>query len=288
MHFIISFVPHTPLPGLPAIGFAKSYLNNISPNLVRDYFAEASYTALTDLRREQGGIGLFLRVVDDDESVNRIAKSAEEVYNAGNSPDKIMDKIHELNVSLTPPVEEGKVLWHVIPLDLIPPSLRKANFVVEMNSFQDKFENLREKIKFVTTRENIKGAVEDILASGNTIVDVAAVDQSDLKGLPDNVKALVFKPIEGIDYKNFIQVEGILAALRAMQMNKVDELMSLYEFLTGTRYDGKASDIRKFLNDPVKLAEVAKFVFNLKPIKVLDLNDLRSMNKRLMQLMQSA
>jgi hypothetical protein len=58
--FLVSFVPDRPLAGLPAVGFAKGYLHSISPHLVRDYFAEASYQALL----EQGGKSLFLRLVD--------------------------------------------------------------------------------------------------------------------------------------------------------------------------------------------------------------------------------
>lgn len=61
---IISFVPENPLPGRPAIGFAKGYLHGISSHLVRDAFAEASYRALTDFRQKEGGLGLFLRLLD--------------------------------------------------------------------------------------------------------------------------------------------------------------------------------------------------------------------------------
>ncbi|MBI4342810.1 MAG: pyruvate, phosphate dikinase, partial [Candidatus Omnitrophica bacterium] len=66
---IISCVPEQPLPGRPAIGFAKSYLHQVSPHLVRDAFAEASYRALTELRESVGGAGLFLRLVDSDETL---------------------------------------------------------------------------------------------------------------------------------------------------------------------------------------------------------------------------
>jgi len=64
--FVISFVPEKAnlVPGTPAIGFAKGYLDNISPNMVRDYFAEASYNALTQIRQEQGGRGVFVRIAD--------------------------------------------------------------------------------------------------------------------------------------------------------------------------------------------------------------------------------
>ncbi len=62
--FIISFVPEKPIAGRPAIGFAKGYLHNVSPHMVRDFFAEASYQALTVERGEAGGRGVFLRLVD--------------------------------------------------------------------------------------------------------------------------------------------------------------------------------------------------------------------------------
>src|SRR5262249_45092969 len=51
---LISFIAEKPLPGLPAIGFAKGYLDRVSPNLVRDTFAEKSYQALTDPQEGRG------------------------------------------------------------------------------------------------------------------------------------------------------------------------------------------------------------------------------------------
>lgn len=66
--FIISFVPEKMLPGLPAIGFAKGYLHHVSPHLVRDYFAEASYQALLS----QKGKGLFLRLIDNPTEINML------------------------------------------------------------------------------------------------------------------------------------------------------------------------------------------------------------------------
>lgn len=60
--FIISFIPKKEIPGHKAIGFAKGYLNDVSPHMVRDFFAEASYKALTELRKDVGGEGVFLRM----------------------------------------------------------------------------------------------------------------------------------------------------------------------------------------------------------------------------------
>ena len=54
----------------PAIGFAKGYLHNISSNMARDLFAEASYRALTESRKDQGGFGLFLRIIDSKKNID--------------------------------------------------------------------------------------------------------------------------------------------------------------------------------------------------------------------------
>ena len=73
--FIVSFVAENPIPGKPAIGFAKGYLHNVSSNLVRDLFAEASYQALTDLRKQEGGQGFFLRIIDSKQNIDMIGQA---------------------------------------------------------------------------------------------------------------------------------------------------------------------------------------------------------------------
>ena len=71
---IVSFVPEQVTPGRPAVGFAKGYLDNVSPNMVRDLFAEASYKALTEPRKNEAGedvtgaAGVFLRITDSEEN----------------------------------------------------------------------------------------------------------------------------------------------------------------------------------------------------------------------------
>jgi hypothetical protein len=79
--FIISFVPEEALPGRPAVGFVKGYLDNVSPNMVRDLFAEASYKALTDPRKNEAGeditgaAGVFIRITDSAKNRAILAKS---------------------------------------------------------------------------------------------------------------------------------------------------------------------------------------------------------------------
>lgn len=89
MPFIVSFVPENMLSGRPAIGFAKGYLHNVSPNMVRDLFAEASYKALTDPRKNEAGeavlgaAGIFLRITDSDDNRDMLARSFEAALNPG-------------------------------------------------------------------------------------------------------------------------------------------------------------------------------------------------------------
>lgn len=79
--FIISVIPRKMVPGLPAIGFAKGYLDDISPNIVRDLFAEASYRALTKPRTDEAGqaikgaAGVFLRIEDSKDNLDMLLHS---------------------------------------------------------------------------------------------------------------------------------------------------------------------------------------------------------------------
>jgi hypothetical protein len=81
MPFIVSFVPGNTFSGRPAIGFAKGYLHDVSPNMVRDLFAEASYKALTGPRKNESGedvigaAGIFLRINDSDDDRDIFAQS---------------------------------------------------------------------------------------------------------------------------------------------------------------------------------------------------------------------
>jgi hypothetical protein len=74
--FIISFIPEKHINGKPSIGFAKSYLHDISPNMARDLFAEASYKALTESRKDHGGMGLFLRMIDFEDNISMFKQAA--------------------------------------------------------------------------------------------------------------------------------------------------------------------------------------------------------------------
>ena len=120
--FIISFVPESPLPGRPAIGFAKSYLHNISPHMVRDFFAEASYKALTELRRNEGGLGIFLRLMDSNARAGftlDIAKTAKKQGRLGEAFEILDDFITTGVEGIPGQLEEAKAMLNEIMQEIL-------------------------------------------------------------------------------------------------------------------------------------------------------------------------
>lgn len=87
--FIVSFLPENTkaaVSGRPAIGFAKGYLNNVSPHMARDLFAEMSYRALTEPRKNEAGeevkdaAGIFLRMIDIEADRALLTQSFDKVF----------------------------------------------------------------------------------------------------------------------------------------------------------------------------------------------------------------
>ena len=190
--------------------------------------------------------------------------------------------IHDLDIELIPPVEKGKILWHVIPIDLVPHAVR-SEFVGIINSINRDYPDLKEKIKVVNDKQDLGSIVAGLIADPGNIVDVAVGDVQDLEILPDGVKALVFKGELG----DFRHLEGILAALRALHNNNIDGLLKLYEILTGEKFDeSMAGDIVSKINDPKQLAEI--IVFTLKPVEVYEIEYIRELNKQLLQFIYAA
>lgn len=192
---------------------------------------------------------------------------------------EVMEQLNKIDMTLIPVVPEGKKLWHVIDEELIPHAIRNdfRKLVKDMN----KLPRVREKIRVVTGRQDIAAVAAELAADSANIVGVAVTSEDILNALPKNVKALVFKGEPG----DFRQIEGIIAALRALHGNNIPDLIAVYEILTGNRFNG---DIKALLaaNDPKTLAEA--IIFNLKPIEIHDPAILREINEKLLNFLRAA
>jgi len=195
-----------------------------------------------------------------------------------------MALIHASNLELLPPVAEGKTMYHVIPVSLIPQGYQRTKFIEFVGELNRRYPGARERIRVVTDRQDFRKVVEDLAADPNNIVDVALDDETLIDTLSKEIKMLVFKP-EGGDLGDFRQLEGILAALRALHIEDVaqrnEKLSRLYELLTG-----KAPQNIPDISDPREFAR--QFIFVLPPIKVKEYGDLKRLNENLLRLIESA
>ncbi|MGB2631190.1 MAG: hypothetical protein WBD24_07340 [Candidatus Omnitrophota bacterium] len=186
-----------------------------------------------------------------------------------------MVSIHEINLKLIPPVEEGKVMWHVIPAELIPYSVRN-DFVAIVSMINRKYPDAREKIKIVTERQDFYATVRDLADDPGNVVDVAVAAREDLAELPKMVKGLVFSG----ELADFRQLEGIIAALRALQQKEVLDLIKLYMLMTGESFKGNITELQNVLEDSMRLAEF--MVFSLGPVRIHNAKELDELNRRLL------
>jgi len=259
----------------------QSYISHYQATSVRlSRILEARLTAAEYLRQ-------WSRAIARKESKIRPSTGAETVIA---KVEDAIDKIHSLNIDVTPPIEEGKTLWHIIPAKLVPGSphynqqVRFTEFVSDINR---RYPNIREKIKVVTDRQDLLETVKGLAADPNNIVDVALDDESYINGLPDNVKMLVFKPVTdnlgGVG--DFVQLEGVLAGLRALHIEdfgqRREKLERLYELLTGEK-------VTQFPNTQDAREFARNFIIKLPPIKVQDPDALRRINENLLRLMEAA
>jgi len=227
----------------------------------------------------------------DAEYAARLVMVAEAINDleseAGISTVSAMDAIHKLDLDLIPPVEKGKTLCHIIPIDLIPQSAdynQRSKFVEFIRQLNRDYPESRERIEVITDRQNLAERVRTLAADPNNIVDVALSDAIFIDSMPD-VPMLIFEPKDG-DLGDFRQLEGIIAALRALHIRdysqRIAALTSIHKLLTG-------KDPEHIPAADVSLKEFAKiFRFILPPITVKDAKELQRLNDNLLRLIESA
>jgi predicted NBD/HSP70 family sugar kinase len=189
-----------------------------------------------------------------------------------------METIHDMNMSLLPPVETGKILYHVIPKSIVPQTI-----MGEFGKLARWTKNYRERIVVVDDKDFIDTVAKLSDDKNNKVL--AAVPKEDmLAGLRSGVKALVFRSdTEGV--YGFRQLEGVIAALRALERSDASALTRIYRILTGSDFSGAEKDILDNIGDPRGLAKF--MIFNLKPVPV-NYKELPVLNRRLLEFIRSA
>jgi len=228
-------------------------------------------------------------------SEEQITQAHETIWGIINNAMGIYKAIKESDKSalaMLPPVEQDKTLWHVIPAELIPDVKVDGELLInkitkDLKDLYRRMPNLKEKIMITSRKQN---AVEQAgrLASENpnNIVDIALIKPEDLSLLPEGVRAIVFKYQGG----DFVHLEGILAALRALhnpdKLQAAQELIKLHGILADNKLALNAAEIASAINDPAKLYSLISFY--LKPITVRDTKELEELHKAALSMLYSA
>ena len=187
---------------------------------------------------------------------------------------------------------EGKIVYHLIPMELVPDDQK---WMIQKIENVQADPNVKEKIRFLDRSEceQYEKIAADLLDKG-FIVDMALLDPSEddiaklelLKLKDKGFKALVFSQKEP---GNFQQLDGILYALRALQNENRQALEMLYRLLTGTKMGGELEEALHSvdLNDPAEMIKKG-IVFRLPPIIIKDHNKLSELNRAMQDSLISA
>jgi hypothetical protein len=157
---------------------------------------------------------------------------------------------------------------------------RKRKFRSLLGSIRSRPENFREKIIIGNKGESIEETIARVLKRyPNAKINAAVTDrnkQSELSGR--NVLSLVFEAEAGPC--NFRQLEGVVAALRALSRDDRETLFEVYHLLTGSPFEGPvAQDIGELIK---------ALVFKLPPAEIKNTGDLKRLNENIITFIQAA
>ena len=172
--------------------------------------------------------------------------------------------------------EERQALWHIIEEDAIP-AAQYSTIAPDINKKFGIESDVHEHIIILNKNNTLSGVISEIRGKDSrAIIDVALSDESHI-GLIDDIKVkkMVFKT-----ENDFIDLDGVLKALRALHYENADEtlavLLRLYSVMAGQPPEG---------NLPVVSGT---YVFKLPRIHRENINDIPKLNAHLLELLASA
>jgi hypothetical protein len=189
----------------------------------------------------------------------------------------ILGIVHDVNMSLVP--QTKNTIHYVIDENLVPLSMRNEVRIF-LDRFYKKYPFIGEKEKIaIVSHGNLLKRIEELSGrGGDGHINAAVSHKNIINSLPEGVKALVFSGVK--EESEFVNLEGIIASLRALHQENVQSLLELFELLTGEDSDtGKFydNDLSQLLSDPERLSKI--LVFHLRPM--IDLTDMIDLKRTL-------
>ncbi|MFH1878550.1 MAG: hypothetical protein ABH883_07075, partial [Candidatus Omnitrophota bacterium] len=248
----------------------------------------------------------LISAFDNEELTTFITRTEELRENTiimeGKYPERVNDSaidyknalIHIKNELLVRLESETKVVYHLIPRSLIP---EQQQWIIQKIEKANRDEQVKEKIRFLTDEEyaDYENVVRSFLSEG-FIVNLALdnpreADKDKVSALAKleqgaNFSALGFRQKED---GNFEQIEGIIAALRAVQLGNPAVFGEVYRLLTGNKMP---EDMDRIVNserfkDPVIMISES-MIIALPKMEVKDYQRLRELNNMLRDLLSKA
>jgi ribosomal protein S18 acetylase RimI-like enzyme len=193
--------------------------------------------------------------------------------------------INQATDKFRPAIQEKRTLWHIIEQDVIPVEQR-AGIVTRLNKYCRESAD-PEKIRILKDDETLTDVLAEIRKDPDAVVDIALSDESHILKDDSTTKMLVFKAAPG---SNFIQLEGVLDALRALHNEDRDalirDLLRIYSRMAGQAYKGDVPPPGA-LDDMREFAKIFQFIL-LPPAEPVPANEIPDLNARLCKLLTAA
>ncbi len=188
--------------------------------------------------------------------------------------------LHQVSIEQRPAIADDRTLWHIIEEEVIPLSQR-TTIVTQVNkAFRDT--DLSERILILEEGKSVKDAIEEIRSKDqNAVIDIALSSEQHIGTVPDDkeIKMLVFK-----NAKDYIQLEGVVAALRALHsQDALPTLLRLYSIMAGQPFDNPPDGLS---DDPKEFAR--RLIFDLPKAAKVPANEIPKLNEHLVQLLIAA
>jgi len=196
-----------------------------------------------------------------------------------------MRQINSVDLSMTPYSEKERMLTHIISEELIPANIR-SDFKAMIRRLELECPDMSERIE-VLRASDIPSRMAAIIAKGGK-ADAALPGSAYLKDVPKAAKALVFETEKDPGALDFVQVEGIITALRALERQDTAALLKIYAILANTEFSGNAADISKYIDEGDWQAVARNITFKLMPVEIHNLKDLKKLNDKLLDFIKYA
>jgi glycogen synthase len=188
--------------------------------------------------------------------------------------------INEINKTLT--IDETKTTWHIIDKNVIPRA-QQDTIITRLDKFDRENPKAKERILILDDLEIVSNIIAIRDKDKNAVINVALSSIAQVEAYQYTFGEKKVKPLVFQSLGNFIQLEGVIAALRALEREDLAALLRIYSVMAEKPFKNPPTAISK---NPIEFA--LNFIFDLPSASSVPADDMRNMNDRLFELLTAA